>query len=221
MKKITGVLLVAVSAILLVWCGSKTDSNTDDTTLWQQPQQIMTVQNGDTVAVNYIGTSDGELFDTSLPTVAQEYDAVNPDAEPIYNEARNYEPLSFEVGAGQMIPGFDSGVVGMKEWETKELVLEPSEAYGEYNEELIQAVPLNNFTDNGLEIVVWETYNFGFTQGTVLEIDEENNEVTIDFNPKLAWKTLVFEVTVVSITKYEEIEPVVDAESGVDAASAK
>jgi FKBP-type peptidyl-prolyl cis-trans isomerase 2 len=114
----------------------------------------MTVQNGDTVAVNYVGTSDGELFDTSLVDVAQAYDAANPDADPVFNEAREYEPLAFEVGAAQMIPGFDRGVVGMTEGETKELVLEPSDAYGEYNEELIQTVPLNNFTDNGLEIVV-------------------------------------------------------------------
>jgi FKBP-type peptidyl-prolyl cis-trans isomerase 2 len=120
----------------------------------------MVVQNGDMVSANYIGTSDGVLFDTSFESVAKEYDAENPDSDPIYNEARTYEPLTFEVGAGQMIPGFDNGVVGMEEGETKTLTLEPSDAYGEYNEELIQVVPLSNFTDNYIYIEVGETYIF-------------------------------------------------------------
>lgn len=211
MKKFTWVILVSLFAMMLVWCGSNTDTpKNDDSTLWQDQQQIMTVQNWDSIAVDYVGTSAEGLFDTNLPEVAQEYDAANPDADSVYNEQRNYVPLAFEVGAAQMIPWFDKGVIGMKEGETKELVLEPSDAYGEYNEELIQTVPLDNFTDNGLEIVVWETYNFGFTQGTVLEIDEDTNEVIIDFNPKLAWKTLTFEVTIVSITKKEDIQAVVE-----------
>lgn len=211
MKKTAGIVLVSVCAMMLIWCGWNSDST--DGAIVEQPQkevETMVVENGDTIAVNYIGTSEGELFDTSIAAVAQDYDAANPDAEPVFNEARNYEPLTFEVGAAQMIPWFDAGVVGMQEGETKELTLEPSEAYGEYNEELIQSVPLNNFTDNGLEIVVWESYNFGFTQWTVLEINEDENETIIDFNPRLAWKTLVFEVTIESITKQPEVQPVAE-----------
>lgn len=191
-----------MTVLVTVWCGTK-DAATEAPNVLENQKETMVVQNGDMVSVNYIGTSDWVLFDTSIADVAQEYDAENPDADPVYNEARNYEPLTFEVGAGQMIPGFDNGVVGMEEGETKTLVLEPSDAYGEYNEELIQVVPLSNFTDNDIEIEVGETYNFWFTQGTVLEINEENEEVTIDFNPKLAGKVLTFEVTVTWIERTE------------------
>ena len=206
MKKSIVIAIACVCAVTLIWCGSGSDDTTQDGTVDTAAQQeTMMVQNGDMVSVNYIWTSNGELFDTSIANVAQDYDAENPDAEPVFNEARTYEPLTFEVWAGQMIPGFDNWVVGMQEWETKTLTLEPSEAYGERNDELIQTVPLETFADNNLEIEVGETYNFWFTQWTVLEIDEDLGEVVIDFNPRLAGQTLVFEVTVEDIQREQAV----------------
>merc|ERR550537_1072224 len=62
------------------------------------------------IKVNYTLLGDGTVFDSS--------------------EGR--EPLAFVVGAGQMIPGFDRGVVGMQVGEAKELRLDPKDAYGEH-----------------------------------------------------------------------------------------
>ena len=78
-----------------------------------QDIQSETVKSGDTITVDYIGRlNDSEVFDTSVESVAQ--------ASGKYNPNRNYsEGLSFKVGAGQMIAGFDAGVVGMKVGETK------------------------------------------------------------------------------------------------------
>ena len=61
---------------------------------------------------------------------------------------RDYKPLTFTVGAGQMIKGFDEGVVGMKVGEEKTLEIPPEEAYGEYMEEYARELPRNavNFT---------------------------------------------------------------------------
>lgn len=199
------VAVIALAIVVMVWCGTKTEEVVtagDDNTLPAQPE-VMTVQKWDSIKADYIGTSGSELFDTSIESVAQAYDAKNPEAAAIYNELRTYAPIEFTVWAWQMIPGFDAGVIGMKAWESKTLTLEPADAYGEYNEELVQVVPQTNFTDNGIEIVVGETYNFGFTQGKILEINEGTEEVTIDFNPKLAWKTLTFEVTVEEINRPE------------------
>lgn len=81
------------------------------------------VQTGNTIAVDYIGTlSDGTIFDTSIASVAK--------TTPKYLSGRNYEPLTFTVGAGQMIPGFDKAVVGMKLNETKDITILPEDAYG-------------------------------------------------------------------------------------------
>ncbi len=81
------------------------------------------VANGNMIAVNYVWSlTDGAVFDTSLEDVARDSN--------LYNPVRPYQPLEFEVGAGQMIAGFDSGVLGMRVGETKTLIIPPENAYG-------------------------------------------------------------------------------------------
>lgn len=146
------------------------------------------IENGDTISVNYVGKlEDGTIFDTSLKEVAIEAGT--------YNQMRNYEPLTFTVGAGQMIKGFDEGVVGMQVGEEKTLTIPPEEAYGEYREEFAREIPIDAVdftpevgmqlaTDNGL-------------MGSITKVSENN--FVVDFNHKLAGKTLVFLVKVVSV----------------------
>ncbi len=146
------------------------------------------VENGDTISVNYVGKlEDGTVFDTSEKEAALEAG--------IYNEMRDYNPLTFTVGAGQMIKGFDEGVVGMKVGEEKDLKIPPEEAYGEYNEEYARELPRNavNFVPEvGMQLAT-ETG----LRGTITEVSEEN--FVVDFNHALAGKTLIFKVKVVSL----------------------
>ena len=75
---------------------------------------------GDNVKIHYKGTlDDGTEFDSS--------------------EGR--EPLEFELGSGQVIPGFDNAVDGMTVGESKNVRIESGDAYGERHEQLIQEVP--------------------------------------------------------------------------------
>ncbi|MEA3254255.1 MAG: FKBP-type peptidyl-prolyl cis-trans isomerase [Candidatus Altiarchaeota archaeon] len=77
---------------------------------------------GDLVKVDYVGSFlNGTVFDTSLEDAAK-------DAE-VYNELRPYEPLAFVVGSGQVIPGFENAVLGMKVGEEKTVTIPPEEAY--------------------------------------------------------------------------------------------
>lgn len=79
------------------------------------------VEKGNKVSVNYTGTlEDGTKFDSS-------YD--------------RGQALEFTAGAGQMIPGFDAGIMGMKVGDKKTLTLSPEEAYGKYDETKKQVVP--------------------------------------------------------------------------------
>lgn len=82
-----------------------------------------TVQANDAIIVDYIGRlADGTVFDTSVENVA-----INCGT---YVAQRNYnEGLQFVAGTGQMIPGFDAAVVGMKVGQTKTVTLAPEEAY--------------------------------------------------------------------------------------------
>jgi peptidylprolyl isomerase len=89
---------------------------------------------GDTVSVQYVGNSwsTGSQFDASWD--------------------RGAEPFKFPLGAGQVIPGWDQGVAGMKEGGRRLLVIPPDLAYGAQspspdiapNETLVFVVDLKN-----------------------------------------------------------------------------
>lgn len=146
------------------------------------------IEKGDTISVNYVGKlEDGTIFDTSVKEVAVEAG--------IYIQMRNYEPLTFTIGEGQMIKGFDEGVVGMQVGEEKTLTIPPEEAYGEYREEFVREIPVDavDFTP---EVGMRLATDSGLT-GTITNVNENN--FVVDFNHELAGKTLIFSVKVVSV----------------------
>jgi peptidylprolyl isomerase len=140
----------------------------------------MIIENGHKISVHYTGTfEDGEQFDSS----------------------RERGPLDFEVGAGQMIKGFDLAVVGMKVGESKTITLPPEEAYGSKNEEMLVEVKRENFPE-GMELEVGMQLQLTNQDGqpvpaVVANIGEE--EVTMDVNHPMAGKTLIFDIEIVEI----------------------
>ncbi len=87
---------------------------------------------GKTIGLNYTGSLlNGKVFDTSLEDVAQEND--------LYNAQRPYTPLEFAVGQGQVIPGMDNAVTGMKIGTKATLVIPSKSAYGSRNTPTIPA----------------------------------------------------------------------------------
>lgn len=108
------------------------------------------------------------------------------------------QPLQFTAGSNQLIPGFSNAVIGMTINQSKKVTLSPSEAYGPVNQSLIVNVPITVFGNQTIsvgEVVTTSTY----MQGIVTAVNATN--ATVDFNPPLAGKTLVFNITVVSIKK--------------------
>lgn len=137
------------------------------------------VQLGDTIIVNYTGKlEDGTIFDTSL------------------TEGR--EPLKAKLGEGQLIQGFENGLLELGIGETKTIEIEPELAYGHYNEELKTQISRSQFPPN---VQVGETLQGNSSRGPVivkvLEVTEET--VTIDANHPLAGQKLIFEVEVTDI----------------------
>jgi len=139
------------------------------------------IQDGNTVKVNYTGKlEDGTIFDSSL------------------DEGR--EPLEVTVGQGQLIKGFEDGLFGMSEGETKTIEIEPSEAYGEINIELINSVPKANVPEGVQEGEMLQGNGpMGAVNVKVVEVNDEN--VVLDANHPLAGKKLTFEIEVVSISE--------------------
>jgi FKBP-type peptidyl-prolyl cis-trans isomerase 2 len=128
------ILMVSASSVaVLLYTGSQSN----------QGPTVEVVVNGDSVKVNYIGRlDDGRVFDTSLWDVASN-DALYPKSLSFNLRAQSaYTPLQFTVGAGQMITGFDQGVLGMSVDETKVITVPPDEGYGDMNASLLFTMPL-------------------------------------------------------------------------------
>ena len=144
-------------------------------------EKQMAIQNNDNISVHYTGTfEDGEVFDSS----------------------RERGPLSFEVGAGQMIKGFDDAVVGMDVGESKQITLAPEDAYGHRNEEMLVELPTTSFPEDmelemGLQLQL-TNQNGQPVPATVVQIGDEN--ITMDVNHPMAGKTLVFDIEIVEVS---------------------
>lgn len=141
---------------------------------------VPTVGIGDTIEVNYTGTfTNGTVFGSNA----------------------GQPPLKFTVGAGQVIPGFDNGVVGMRLGEERTVTVQPNEAYGQINASLIVKVPMSSFGNRTVQIgmTVGENVNGRLIQGTITAANATT--ATVDFNPPLAGKTLVFRIRVIGIQK--------------------
>ena len=147
-----------------------------------------TVQDGLVVSMDYKLTVDGEVLDSS----------------------EDAGPLQFLAGYGNIVPGLEREMAGMKIGESKDVVVAPADGYGEFDEEAFMEVPRNEFPtdlklEEGIELNV--TDEDGQNQYARVEnITDES--VRLDFNHPLAGAELHFTVKVVALrdpTK-EELE---------------
>ncbi|ADG69066.1 peptidylprolyl isomerase FKBP-type [Planctopirus limnophila DSM 3776] len=139
---------------------------------------------GDMVTISYRGTlDDGSVFDESTPD----------------------EPLRFVAGGEEVIEGLTNAVIGMTVGEKKRIVIEPDQAYGDYDDELEQTVERSELPedaevgdqltatsveDDDEEFPVW-----------VVELNE--TEAVLDANHPLAGETLIFEIELLGINEPE------------------
>jgi FKBP-type peptidyl-prolyl cis-trans isomerase 2 len=145
----------------------------------KKTKMMKKVLNNSTVTVNYTGKlEDGTIFDTSM--------------------VEGREPLNAKLGEGQLIKGFEDGLLDMTEGETKTIEIECAEAYGEYIEDVIQDVPKDQMpgeVEVGMQIQAQT--EMGPIIFTVKEVKEES--VVLDPNHALAGKKLIFDLEVVTI----------------------
>ncbi len=138
-----------------------------------------TVKDGLVVSMEYKLTADGEVLDSS-------------------DEAG---PLQFLAGYGNIIPGLESEMTGMKIGESKNVTVQPADGYGEFDEEAFTDVPRSEFPadlklEEGMELHV--TDEDGNHQAAyVAEFDDQT--VKLDFNHPLAGAVLEFYVKVIAL----------------------
>lgn len=145
-----------------------------------------TVQDGVVVSMDYKLTVDGEVLDSS-------------------DEAG---PLQFLAGYGNIIPGLEQEMMGMKIGESKDVVVQPEDGYGEFDEEAFMDVPRSEFPadmqlEEGLELHV--TDEDGNHQAAYVSSFDDKS-VNLDFNHPLAGAVLNFSVKVVGLREPTEEE---------------
>lgn len=134
------------------------------------------IQQGSTVKVHYTGRfTNGDVFDTSS----------------------GKDPLYFQIGAGQIIPGFENALIGKKIGDNVTVNIKPEEAYGPVREELLVKVPKDKLpgpVEIGQSLQAVSDDNQP-VQVIVTEVHEDY--VIIDGNHPLAGEELVFDIEVV------------------------
>lgn len=139
------------------------------------------VKKDDTVKVHYTGKlQDGKVFDSSV---------------------ERGEPMKFTMGQGQLIPGFENGIIDMKVKEKKTINIPKEEAYGVVRDELVQEVPKSQLPEDitpevGMGLVS-KTQNGQDINLVVKDVKEDS--ILVDGNHPLAGKDLIFELEVVEI----------------------
>lgn len=117
------------------------------------------------------------------------------------------QPLTFVLGSGQVVKGFDDAVIGMKPGETKTVTLPPELAYGVYDNESVYVLPidlLSSYTNQTIEPglnLTMVLYSGSPMFCEVVVVDEESGNAGLFVNHPLAGKTLTFEITLDSIGK--------------------
>ncbi len=121
-------------------------------------------------------------------------------------------PLEFVSGKGQIIPGLENKLMQMSENEKADVMVYPKDGYGEYNEEALQTLPIEQFA--GIELKEGMSLYGTGEQGETVQVavkSFDDKEVTIDYNHPMAGKTLMFSVAVISSRAATEEE----AQTGV------
>ncbi|MDD3050152.1 MAG: peptidylprolyl isomerase [Candidatus Cloacimonetes bacterium] len=125
----------------------------------------------------------------------------------VIDSSENHEPLVYIQGSGGIIAGLEEAMEGKKIGDKFDVVIPPDKAYGLYDDELLQTIPLSSFEDpadveEGIQFQV-DTGD-GIRIATVTEVHDD--EVIIDFNHPLSGETLYFDIDVQEIREATEEE---------------
>ncbi len=141
---------------------------------------------GQMVKVHYRGTlEDGTEFD---------------------NSRSRGEPISFMLGAGEVIPGFEHSIVGMEEGESKTFTIQSTDAYGDVNPNAFAELPKEEFPEDfplaeGSPVPLTGPGEQPF-MGIISEVTDDT--VRVDLNHPMAGKDLTFEIELVEVTISDE-----------------
>lgn len=140
-----------------------------------------TIQNESVVEINYTLTDEtGVVLDSSEMS----------------------GPLSYIQGKRNIIPGLEKELQDKKVGDKIKVTVQPDDAYGHYNQDMVQTTTLNEFGEDAAKVQLGTQVELESDQGeimvaTVTKIEGQN--VTLDANHPLAGAQLLFDVEVTSL----------------------
>lgn len=138
------------------------------------------VKKNDAVKVHYTGKlSNGQVFDSSLER----------------------EPLEVTLGQGQLIPGFENGLIDMEVNEKKTITIDKLDAYGDVNKELFHKIPKSELPDDikpevGMGLV-GNSADGSQQQFVIAKVEDDN--IVVDANHPLSGHDLIFDLELIEI----------------------
>ena len=156
----------------------------------------MSIQKSDFIVVDYTGKvkETGEVFDTTSEEIAKE--------SKLYKEGDIYESRLVVVGEGWVLKALDEALMGFKLNKKDSVEISPDNAFGSRDPEKVKLVPLRRLAARGITPKLGAQIEYDKRLATVRTMG--SGRVTLDFNPPLAGKTLVYDVVVKNKLKTNE-----------------
>jgi len=148
----------------------------------------MPLQNGDFILIDYVGKvkETGEVFDTTIEEVARK--------ERLYKEGEIYEPKLVVLGEGWILKALEEEILKLDVGTKSTIEIPPEKGFGPRDPEKVKLVPLRRLVAKGITPQIGMRVEYEGKMATVRTVGA--GRVQLDFNPPLAGKTLVYEVTV-------------------------
>ena len=148
----------------------------------------MPLQNGDFILIDYVARvkETNEVFDTTNEEIAKK--------EHLYKEADIYEPKLVVIGEGWVLKTLDTNLTLMEVSKPATCEISPDQAFGSRDAEKVRRIPLKQLLAKEINPVIGSRIEFNGKMATIRAVG--SGRVLLDFNPPLAGKTLIYEVTV-------------------------
>jgi FKBP-type peptidyl-prolyl cis-trans isomerase 2 len=139
------------------------------------------IKKGSKVKAHYTGRlTNNEIFDTSIQN--------------------GRDPIEFIIGEGQLIPGFENGVLGLSTGDKKTVEIPATDAYGEYREDLKLTVPKSNMPE-GVSVGQSLQADFGGQAVNFMVRYVDETSAVVDANHPLAGQTLIFDIEIIDVAE--------------------
>jgi peptidylprolyl isomerase len=158
--------------------------------------ETLVVKKGDFILIDYVGKikETGETFDTTIEDTAK--------TERIYRKDASYEPVLVVVGEGWVLKGLDEGLTDLEVEKPATIEVPPEKGFGLRDPNKVKLVPIRRFREQG--VTPYPGLRVELEGKLALVRTVGAGRVQVDFNPPLAGKTLIYQVTLKKIL--EEIE---------------